>query len=237
MLAGVDGDGRAVPRVERMTAAMFETIRRVQPAGPYLLAGTSFGGWLAFDLAQRLTAAGEAVAFLGMLDAYGPAYPRFAPAATLRQRAEAWDRRVFRWYRIGPESVRRPLKALARRALYLLKLHRGDWPARLKPDRAKWLSREACVAAKRHYRLRVYPGRITVFPAEPPWPEVYLADPTLGWRPWSSLPIRSVPITGAHGVHMHAPHARGLAAAIEQEINCVLDWSVDSSPPDRPHRR
>jgi thioesterase domain-containing protein len=46
-----------------------EQLRTIQPDGPYLLAGWSFGGVLAYEIAQQLTAAGAAVDFLGLLDA------------------------------------------------------------------------------------------------------------------------------------------------------------------------
>jgi acyl-coenzyme A synthetase/AMP-(fatty) acid ligase/thioesterase domain-containing protein len=223
-LAGVDAAGRAAAKVETMTGAMFEVVRKVQPRGPYLLAGTSFGGWLAFDLAQRLTAAGETVAFLGMLDAYGPGYPRFAPSASAGQIAEHWDQRIFRWYRVGRGELMSRLTALIRRAVYVVRLWRRQAPAELKRGRAKWLSGEACFWAKRRYRLRVYPGRITVFAAEQPLPGAYREDPELGWGAWTQRPIRSVRIAGAHGVHMHEVHARGLAEALVEEINRELDW-------------
>lgn len=52
-----------------MAAAHLAQVRAVQPEGPYLFAGWSFGGVLAFELAQQLVAAGERVDFLGLLDA------------------------------------------------------------------------------------------------------------------------------------------------------------------------
>ncbi|KUM43426.1 enterobactin synthase subunit F [Pseudomonas sp. EpS/L25] len=48
------------------------TLREVQPHGPYHLLGYSLGGTLAQGLAARLQAAGEEVAFLGLLDTYPP---------------------------------------------------------------------------------------------------------------------------------------------------------------------
>lgn len=53
--------------IDEMATVYLEDIRRLQPTGPYLLAGYSFGGYLAWDLSQRLTAAGEDVRVL-MID-------------------------------------------------------------------------------------------------------------------------------------------------------------------------
>jgi amino acid adenylation domain-containing protein len=49
-----------------------QIIRRHQPKGPYRLAGLSFGGVLAYEIAQHLRAMGERVTFLGLLDAILP---------------------------------------------------------------------------------------------------------------------------------------------------------------------
>lgn len=59
------GAGRDMIAIARRWA---DAIRSVQPRGPYHLAGHSWGARLAFEIAQRLRAAGEEVAFLGILD-------------------------------------------------------------------------------------------------------------------------------------------------------------------------
>ncbi|GAA1510309.1 hypothetical protein GCM10009677_49090 [Sphaerisporangium rubeum] len=46
-----------------------EQLRTIEPDGPYRLGGWSFGGVLAFEMAQQLTAAGSTVDFLGLFDA------------------------------------------------------------------------------------------------------------------------------------------------------------------------
>ncbi|MGW6793995.1 AMP-binding protein [Streptomyces chartreusis] len=48
-----------------MTQSYVAAIRRVQPYGPYALAGYSFGAAVAFEIAKVLEADGERVAFLG----------------------------------------------------------------------------------------------------------------------------------------------------------------------------
>jgi arthrofactin-type cyclic lipopeptide synthetase C len=55
-----------------MATRMVGIIRSVQPHGPYRLAGWSFGGLLAYEVAQQLLGLDEAVAFVGLLDTYAP---------------------------------------------------------------------------------------------------------------------------------------------------------------------
>jgi thioesterase domain-containing protein len=53
-----------------MVPDYIEEIRKIQPSGPYHLLGWSFGGILAFAMANRLQHQGEQVGLLALLDAY-----------------------------------------------------------------------------------------------------------------------------------------------------------------------
>lgn len=55
--------------VEEVATSYIEAIRTVQQAGPYHLAGLSFGGIVAFEMARQLQQQGEQIAFLGLFDA------------------------------------------------------------------------------------------------------------------------------------------------------------------------
>lgn len=55
--------------VEEMAASYVEAIRGLQPQGPYRVAGHSFGGLLAFEIARLLSEQGEEVEWLGVIDA------------------------------------------------------------------------------------------------------------------------------------------------------------------------
>jgi len=50
------------------------SIRVVQPSGPYVLAGHSWGGFVAYEIARQLSEAGHPVAFLGLLDVIDDRY-------------------------------------------------------------------------------------------------------------------------------------------------------------------
>jgi acetoacetyl-CoA synthetase len=55
-------------RVEDMAADYVEQIRSVQAHGPYALAGFSFGGLIAFEMAQQLLQSGEKVELVVLVD-------------------------------------------------------------------------------------------------------------------------------------------------------------------------
>ncbi|GAB1539219.1 hypothetical protein NUACC21_18850 [Scytonema sp. NUACC21] len=69
---GIDGESSPLTRIEDMAAYYIEALRRVQPKGPYCLGGWSFGGWIAFEMAQQLQRSGEEVALLAVLDTSAP---------------------------------------------------------------------------------------------------------------------------------------------------------------------
>jgi len=67
---GVDGVEEPVDSIEDMAHYSLEAVRTLQPHGPYLLIGYSLGGLVTLEMAQQLTAEGEKVALLAMLDSY-----------------------------------------------------------------------------------------------------------------------------------------------------------------------
>ncbi|WP_369939098.1 amino acid adenylation domain-containing protein [Xanthomonas medicagonis] len=56
--------------LEEVAEACLAQIRALQPNGPYHLLGWSYGGTLAFEVAQRMQAQGDTVALLALLDSY-----------------------------------------------------------------------------------------------------------------------------------------------------------------------
>ncbi|MBN3896548.1 MAG: amino acid adenylation domain-containing protein [Nostoc sp. NOS(2021)] len=69
---GLDGKTSPLTNIEDMANHYIEALRRVQPKGPYFLGGWSFGGWVAFEMAQQLQKSGEEVALLAVLDTLAP---------------------------------------------------------------------------------------------------------------------------------------------------------------------
>ena len=65
------GDGPVLD-VVTMAREYVALIRRAQPRGPYVLGGVSFGGILAYEMAQALTARGEEVRMLALFDTILP---------------------------------------------------------------------------------------------------------------------------------------------------------------------
>src|SRR5690606_39976316 len=67
---GLNGIDEPLTSVEAMASLYIEEIVDHNPQGPYALAGYSFGGILAFEMAKQLKAVGKEVQKLIMFDTY-----------------------------------------------------------------------------------------------------------------------------------------------------------------------
>lgn len=67
---GLDGHEEFNPEFKHVAAKYIQEIKTVQPEGPYLLGGYCLGGTIALEMAQQLTAQGDNVIFLAMIEIY-----------------------------------------------------------------------------------------------------------------------------------------------------------------------
>ena len=87
---GLDGDIVKGRSLEEMAAGYVDELQSLQPEGPYFLGGFCFGGLVALEAAQQLSAAGQEVALVILIQTMNPAFARFRPDTALYQQ---W------WYR------------------------------------------------------------------------------------------------------------------------------------------
>jgi acetoacetyl-CoA synthetase len=103
---GLDGRDPPYDRVEAMAEYYLEAITRVQPRGPYILVGYSFGGLIAMEMATRILARGDQIAILCLVDTYPN--PRYWP---ILSHLGIWRRRGIGWMR-GLAGMK-PMAAMA----------------------------------------------------------------------------------------------------------------------------
>jgi len=168
--------------IEKLAEAHLETIREIQPAGPYFLVGFSSGAMVTFELARRIQELGETVAFMGILDGWAPGYPK--PSSGRR------------WYQyladLGPGHgviLRRQTSAGAL-LKQILKDFGREVACRASEALGKPLSRtQRYRRIKRRHsreRIRYRPAplkiRVTLFrAADPRIPEQCRPEPLYGW--------------------------------------------------------
>ncbi|MFI9063943.1 amino acid adenylation domain-containing protein [Streptomyces sp. NPDC053429] len=201
-------------RVEEMAERYLAALREELPNGPYLLAGWSFGGTVAFEMAARLEAAGETVAFLGLVDTAAPGpVPRADatagdPDLTSYGIAAGLDAAEARG--LDEDGL---LDALVRRGLEDGILPRGSAPEAL---RRLLRVAEANGAASAAYRTEaVLKAAVHLWTVA----EVHgeLATPLVDPGPWrlrTGGALHHAVVPGNHHTVMDPPHAAAVARAL-----------------------
>ncbi len=69
---GLDGQQEPHTNIPDMAAHYIEVLREIQPEGPYLIGGHSFGGLVAFEMAHQLQAQGHEIGLLAIIDTTAP---------------------------------------------------------------------------------------------------------------------------------------------------------------------
>ncbi|HEY8926740.1 MAG TPA: amino acid adenylation domain-containing protein [Polyangia bacterium] len=154
-----------------------EIIRRQQPHGPYRLAGMSFGGILAFEVAQQLEADGERVVFVGLLDSILPEPGRRRYLAVAR-RLLSLPRPVV--VDVLRRKVRDRLVAFStQRPTYQFVTHTEDERLRRLEERREDAYR---VATQAHlHKIRPWRGEAALVVAGERLAEDPLQSPDCGW--------------------------------------------------------
>jgi amino acid adenylation domain-containing protein len=83
--------------IEQIAAHYIAEIRQVQPHGPYQLIGYSFGGIVAYEIAQQLHHQNQVVDFLGLIDPTHPAPRHWLRRGLQPLRTMRGMHRVLRW--------------------------------------------------------------------------------------------------------------------------------------------
>ena len=230
-------------RLEDRAAHYLDEIRKLQPSGPYYLLGYSFGGLLAFEIAQQLHAAGQAVGLLGMLDTLLMNGIRAsAQKRTLQERVKRKAAGLVRHARrlvFGPRRRAYLREDLARRLDEIIGEGRqflyGVLSARGRSI-PKFLERAQDVNwfAALRYEALPYPGRITLFRAATPVAFVRLQnDRELGWGPLGKAGVEVHEIPGTHLEMMREPNVGILAHAVTECLARSRDLQSHESNPTR----
>jgi acyl transferase domain-containing protein len=222
---GLDGREPFLTRVEDMAAYYLRGVREVQPHGPYCLAGYSFGGFVVFEMAQQLHAAGETVALLGLLDTIEWQYlERYRSSTNLRRRFAMYKLRFQRVFLSGNglrQTTNRAVSVLTRK-LYQLVYELRLLSALDIPD-LKTVNRIAASV----YRPTVYPGHLTIFRSVSR-SLVDGDDELLGWGGMAAGGIEVQDVIGTHLDMLSEPNARMLA----EKLRGCLDRAQEAHQVD-----
>jgi amino acid adenylation domain-containing protein len=188
-------------RVETMARSYLQELRELQPTGPYFLCGYSFGGLVAYEMAQQLVQDGQEIGLLALIDTYcsTKSWFDFSTPTILGQlgdKLSAGVRSVHqKWLSLGylrshsPEAVLERMMAISERAII-------------------------------RYQPQPYSGsvlllRATQLPERANLTPVYV-DETLGWEKLVTGGVEVCSVSGDHFDLLKEPNVCSLATHLQR---------------------
>ena len=216
--------------IEAMAAFYIKALRQLQPQGPYYLGGWSFGGLVAFEMAQQLRQAGHKVALLAVLDTLAPIpsnKPSFWKGFKFLLTTAARSVWAFlldyvsllattnRANPIGQPKLLKPWQALLERAA-IASLLPQEAQARVLDEltiRPMLQVFYANSQAVHRYVPQPYPDRITLFRTAVS--SATAIDQTLGWQQLTESEVTVYQMPGNHFTMLRKPQVERLARQLQ----------------------
>jgi amino acid adenylation domain-containing protein len=229
---GLYGGAPPLKTVEDMATHYLEEMREVWPNGPWYLAGYCFGSIVAFELGQRLRAAGEDVRMVAVFNGPSPAWikqwgwygnqPSLRAKRLAHTQAEAETetapasaptapRRSFAQRVKG--ALREPRKLLSGLLWYTRTPRMKAMLALGRPVPEQFREQYFLVLhsrAEQAYQVQRYPGELLIF-----YGEGLYEDPSLGWEGFAES-------VETHAVPGHNDNNRN--AMMEPAVQHVAEW-------------
>ncbi|MCK9620221.1 MAG: amino acid adenylation domain-containing protein [Methylobacter sp.] len=206
MAAEINDHPVQLPALEELAKHYIKELQQVQPQGPYYLAGFSFGGVIAYEMARQLQANGHRVNLVALLDTYLD-----------------WEKQPLPLYRIISKFFRqspRRLLTLAKNKISGLvvsnKYGTDFWPHiyTLAPN----------VSCRNSYQPKSYIGRVILFQASA-WETLFYryVPPEQAWKKLMDDRLDIQQITGNHFEIFNEPHVKTLA----EKLTACMDRSIN----------
>lgn len=225
--------------VESLASKYLADIRKVQASGPYHLAGASFGGLVAYEMACQLRSQGEEVGIVALFDTGNPDFCSSLPALRALQfkvvrRLQTIRYRLaeFREVAAGePIKVGNELFQAARLKignwLWSAGYTASRWSHQPLPERL-WDNLKLFLHAGAMYKPRPYPGRILLFKAEEQKAQ-FGPDRELGWGKLALGGVHVIDVPGDHMSLLEKPRVEVLATHLRECMDAV-QTSVSQTP-------
>jgi len=223
---GLNGIDEPLDNIEAIAAHYIQSILEQNPSGPYALAGYSFGGIIAFEMARQLEAMGKEVKMLAMFDTYAYRSPHFdTPLVKLYKRARFFIKRLLYTFTFS-NGVK--YQIMERGVNIKRRIIRFYWNLKYGKDQSRTgifgYSNKVDVMneyAEKHYQLKPYNVTVEVFRAENR--TFYMDDfEYLGWKPYALNGVNIHKIPGEHNTIFKAPNDKVFASILQK----CLDESI-----------
>jgi len=224
---GLNGVDEPFCKIEDMAAYYIDAIVRQNPDGPYALAGFSFGGIIAWEMARQLKAAGRVVKLVALFDTNAYQSSFYDPFMVKLQKEAAYY----------ANNIVHTLKFTAgfkntvteKAILFKRKVLRRYWAFGFdkNKNRAGFFGYahkiDQCnINAFKRYQLKPLDIAVDIFKAQTR--TYYVADKEfLGWRPLAGKGVNVHHIPGEHNTIFKAPNDKPFAEALQKCLDRVND--------------
>jgi thioesterase domain-containing protein/acyl carrier protein len=207
MAAEINDHPVQLPALEELASHYIKELQQVQPEGPYYLAGFSFGGVIAYEMACQLLANGHRVNLVALLDTYLDWEKQLLPLRRI----------IYKFFRQSPRQFLTRVKSKMTGLSTSYKYGTDFWP--------HIYTAAPNVSCRNSYQPKSYPGRVILFQADA-WETMFYscAPPEQAWKKligdrWLNVQQ----ISGSHFEIFNEPHVKNLA---EKLIVC-MDRSIN----------
>ncbi|MFK7800055.1 MAG: amino acid adenylation domain-containing protein [Anaerolineae bacterium] len=232
---GHDGLDEPDDNIETMATRYIESIRKIQPEGPYLLSGYCYGGVVAFEIAHQLEQQGELVPFVGIFEGYAPL------RGGNRESIFRNPKLIMHWFRNFPfwfsdflslggkqmsRRMRRRLKRIWRRCAATFGRQVAVNPQDVVDDTAELAEHQLelmkiHLQALRRYDPATRTGSVDLFRIRSQ-ALTRTTDSTMGWKKLAKH-VNVNMIKGSHNNILEQPHVVSLASAIKKSLEKIAE--------------
>lgn len=216
---GSDGRDQPLSSVPEIARVYLEELERHDMKGPFVVAGYSIGGLVAFEVARQLLDRGRQVERLILFDTFAPLWP---PTSPLPQRLLQHARTLGGQTQGRRRYLKQRATQLRHRVLRSLNQHSALAPSlgdEVSPEqqalvRNVWAALD--IARRSYVPTGPLPLRIHLIATEQRevWPATDMSDPQLGWARWTTREVRRWPVSGQHLSIFDDAHLPSLVRAL-----------------------
>jgi aspartate racemase len=192
----------SLPNMEGLAAHYIEEMRSLQPEGPYFLMGLSFGGLIAYEMAQQLVAQGQQIGLLALFDTYIENSQKLLPL----------HQRLSNLLRLSPAEFLKKAKNVLKTKFRSFRYGTQYRPHIYIP--------EPVISLMKAYTPKTYSGRVILFKAMiSKFSVSYSSDPPeIGWRKFVNGKLEIHEVSGTHTGILEEPHVQVVAEKLRDYL-------------------
>ncbi|KST62690.1 non-ribosomal peptide synthetase [Mastigocoleus testarum] len=220
---GFNSEEEPLTKVEDMASLYVQAIQKIKPNGPYQIGGWSFGGVVAFEVAQQLQKQGHEVSLLAILDSYMPVIldkqKKIDNPYLVGVLSRVFGGMFGKDNLVSPDEIKH--LGVEEQIDYIIEKARElkIFPPGVERQQNRRILDVLVGTLKATYSYvrRPYPGKVTVFRAREK--HIMAPDPTLVWVELFSVmaaqDIKIVDVPGNHYTFILEPHVKALADSLK----------------------